>query len=113
MSNTTYFPIDFLALCNKKREGTMKGLYLRWFVKPYLGIIGISPWHSFGEPNRGHFGFRIFQCVESGVLKPNLVSLPLDEEVLPEEPSFKVTDVYDPKAANVDMKAFYHSKFGI
>lgn len=94
MSSDTYFPVKFLTAGNKVEEGTTPGLYLRWFVQPYLGVPGISPLDTAhiaeGEP----LGFRLFYHAESGLDQPPLTPIPLDP-ILPKEPEVDISDVHD------------------
>ncbi len=93
MSTDTYFPVKFLTIGNEVGEGTTTGLYMRWFVQPYLGIVGISPLHPEQIPDH-HHGFRLFYHIESGAEQPKLNPLPLDP-VLPKDPEVRISDVWE------------------
>jgi hypothetical protein len=98
----TFFPVNFLTVGNKVEEGTAAGLYLRWFVKPYLGIFGIRPLHPDQLPDQ-KYGFRLFYHIESGTKIPQLTPLPLDT-ILPREPKVGFSDVWD----RPSWKATFH-----
>ena len=50
-----WFPLELLAVGRSGRGATAPGTYLRWLVKPYLGIPGVAPLR---ESRRD--GFRMF-----------------------------------------------------
>ena len=103
MSNGAYYPVKFLTAGNKVEEGTTAGVYLRWFVQPYLGVPGVSPLNSEKIVVRKEVGFRLFYHVESGQDRPPLQPIPLDP-ILPKEPDVVIDDVHDLP----NWKATYH-----
>lgn len=95
MSSITNFPIKFLIVGKKEQIGTFPGLYLRWFIKPYLGIPGISPLHSteIGTTENEVSGFRVFYNKEFGDI-PTRKPLPLDPVLpKPKDRDFEVSNV--------------------
>jgi hypothetical protein len=105
MSTNTNFPVKFLTIGNKVSKGTTSGLYLRWFIKPYLGVIGTSPLYLSQIQGRqqGRCGFRLFYNIESGDEIPKLNPLPLDP-ILPKETKVNISDVHE----RPTWKATYH-----
>ena len=103
MSAPTHFPVRFLTVGKAGDRPTAPGLYLRWFVKPYLGVVGISPLHpsKLAARERRALGFRLFYDVEFRDIPP-LKPLPLDP-VLPRDRDFVATEVWQ----RPGWRAFY------
>ena len=104
MSVETHFPVNFMTIGKKDDKGTAKGVYLRWFVKPYLGIVGISPLHPSGEHGEKalEYGFRLFYNVKSSQI-PDLNPIPIDN-ILPQERPYFVIGHRERQG----WKAFYY-----
>lgn len=75
---STTYPLQFLAVGKTAEAGTSPGLYLRWVVRPYLGVPGISPLHpgELGAPVGEPPGFRLFFDGEHRA-QPGLQDIPL------------------------------------
>lgn len=103
------FPLKLLAVgkpnTQSVTQGTTPGLYLRWFVQPYLGVVGISPLHTDrvrGEDSIRDSGFRLFFNSEHHDI-PLPQPLMLDP-LLPANLVGKARDV----RRRPSWKAFYH-----
>ena len=93
MAQGTNFPLIFLSLQKSANGQTVPGIYLRWFIKPFLGLPGIHPLHSGGHA--GHpiedCGFRLFYTKGDG--EPPQLS-PLDlKGLIPDEQQVKMLDL--------------------
>jgi hypothetical protein len=95
MSSLNYFPISLLTAGKTGNRSIVPGVYLRWFVKPYLGIPGISPMHPSGLPEGDikNMGFRLFYNEEQMSI-PDLNPLDLDK-VLPKDPDFWIFQAWN------------------
>ncbi len=101
MSTDTFFPVNFLTIGNKNEDGTAAGLYLRWFVKPYLGIFGVHPLHP-EQLDKWEYGFRLFCNKEHNEI-PQLTPLSLDT-ILPKELEVRISNVWH----RPDWKTTFH-----
>lgn len=106
MSTKTYFPLNFLTIGKKNGGTTAAGIYLRWVVKPYLGLFGISPLHpsELREKESEKCGFRLFYNKEDRDI-PSPIPLSLDS-IIPSEPLFSVATLWKQNG----WKAFYNSE---
>jgi|GEM_PF-4340214 len=82
MSDETFFPLNFIAVAKQNDDITATGLYLRWLVKPYLGLPAIYPLHYSGKFKReiANCGFRIYYNTEHDTI-PTLNELQIDQIV--------------------------------
>ena len=85
MAQHIHSPIEFLTLHKAPGGTTTPGAYLRWFVKPYLGLPGIDPMYPSGQNAEeiATCGFQLFTTNEFDAAPP-LAMLTL-EPLLPED----------------------------